>query len=167
MDVGEHRDADLVAALLQDAQAFHQPRATVALDRRAVGLVVGRLVDERHLVVGGDAGQPRGGHERVLLVLDGARTADQRQGRAAADRDAADPDCSRGHAAVECVRPWSRAAFTKPANSGCGSHGRARNSGWTWPATKYGCSASSMISTSCFSAHSPDTRSPCFSSFVT
>src|SRR5262245_40030494 len=60
-------------------------------------------------------------------------------------------------------RPCRRAAPTKPANKGCGAHGRDRNSGWNWPATNHGWSGSSTISTSCFSGHTPEIRNPFFS----
>ena len=46
------------------------------------------------------------------------------------------------------------------AKSGCGSHGRERNSGWNCPATNHGWSGSSMISTSCFSGQMPEMRKP-------
>ena len=84
-------------------------------------------------------------------------------GRAAADRGTG----PIGDLAGDASRALARArapAFTKPAKSGCGSHGRERNSGWNWPATKHGCSGSSMISTSCFSAQMPEMCRPFFSS---
>ncbi len=169
MDVGEHGDAERVAHLAKDAEPFEEPRAAVAVDRRAVGLVVRRLVDERDATLGGDRGQPLGRHQRVLFVLDRAGAPDQRQRRAAADRDGPDPATSvadppltpasprtvesiglgsaveRPHLALpESVglgsavavphlappRSCSSAARTNPAKSGCGSHGRERNSGW-------------------------------------
>ena len=57
------------------------------------------------------------------------------------DRTEADPVCARtqalaasGNCAVRC---W-RAAFTKPANSGCPSRGVEVNSGWNCVATNHG-----------------------------
>ena len=47
----------------------------------------------------------------------------------------ADPDRARpGHAPPW----WSSAAWMNAAKSGCGSHGRERNSGWNCPATNHG-----------------------------
>src|SRR6202008_2861180 len=111
------------------------PRAAVAVDRGAVGLVVGRLVDERDAAIGGDAHQALGGQKSVPFFLEGTRPADRGQRPPPADRDGADGDRPCRHGAV-----CSSAALTKPANNGCGSHGRERNSRWNWPATKYGCS---------------------------
>src|SRR5205807_6480821 len=68
----------------------------VAVDRRAVGLVVGRFVNVGHAVVGGDPRQALGRHERVLFVFDGARTADEHERLPAADGDRADMDFTRG-----------------------------------------------------------------------
>ena len=82
VDVREHRKAQRVAHLAQDAQPLAEPRSAVAVDRRAVGLVVRRLVDERHAPVRRDLRQSLGRHQRVLLVFDRARPADQHQRRA-------------------------------------------------------------------------------------
>ena len=48
MHVGEHRHLDLAANLLEDAQALFHPRTAKRRVRTAVGLVVGRLEDERN-----------------------------------------------------------------------------------------------------------------------
>jgi hypothetical protein len=100
--VGQDREPGLLLDLLQDSQPLGETGAAVGVDRGAVGLVVGRLVDERHAGGGGDALQALRHRERVLLVLDGAGPADHGQGRPASDGDGADPDRPRpGHAP-----PW-------------------------------------------------------------
>ena len=135
VDVGQHRQPGLVLDLLEDAEPLHQPGPPVRVDRRTVGLVVRRLVDEGHPRGRGHPLQALGHHQRVLVVLDGARPPDQGQRRAAPDGDGPDPDRPRrGHAP-----PWrSSAALMKAAKRGCGSQGRERNSGWNCPATNHG-----------------------------
>src|SRR5262249_33302966 len=161
--VGEHRQPGLLLDLPEDAQALDEPGPPIGVDREAVGLVVGRLVDERHARGAGHPLQPLRHHERVLLVLDRARPPDQGERRPAPDGDRADADRpGRAHAAPW----WSSAALVKAANSGCGCQGRERNSGWNCPATNHGGSGSSMISTSCFSAQMPEIRRPFFSSWA-
>src|SRR5690242_14945423 len=60
----------------------------------------------------------------------------------------------------------SRAAETRPENSGCGLVGRDRSSGCAWVATKYGCTdrSSSMNSTSSWSGERPLNTRPAVSS---
>jgi hypothetical protein len=74
--VGEHGHADRLPDTPQDAKAFGEARAAVAAHRGAVGLVIGRLVDEGHTVTAGDIDESLRRHQRVLLVLDRARAAD-------------------------------------------------------------------------------------------
>ena len=82
----------------EDAEPLDEAGPAIGVDRGPVGLVVGRLVDERHARVARSiALQALGDHQRVRLVLDGAGAADQGERRAAADGDAADAD-----------RAWSR-----------------------------------------------------------
>src|SRR5438445_668986 len=92
MDVREHRHAQRVAHLLQDSQSFDEAGPAVAVDRRAVGLVVRRFVDVGHPAVGSDLRQALGRHERVLFVFDRARAADEHEWMPAADGDRADMD---------------------------------------------------------------------------
>src|SRR5206468_11113161 len=135
VDVGEDRHAERITNASENAQSFHEAGAAIAAHRGTVGLVVRRLVDERHTVVSGNHYQSLGSNQGVLLVLDRARATDQHQGAAAADRDRADPDLVRE--GVHAAR-YASAARTKAAKSGWGSHGRDRNSGWNCPATKCG-----------------------------
>ena len=95
VDVREHRDPERGAHLSEDAESLGEARPAVALEGGAVGLVVGRLVDEWHMALGGDRRQALGRRERVLLVLDGARASDQDERPAAADLDAVDLDDGR------------------------------------------------------------------------
>src|SRR5215467_12328168 len=99
----------------------------------AVGLVVGRFVDEGDAGVAGDALQALRHHEGMALVLDGARTADEGQWRAAADGEPGDRNGARGRARRHAPAWWSMAARTKAAKSGWGAQGLERNSGWNCP----------------------------------
>jgi hypothetical protein len=97
--VGQHREAGLVLDPLQDPEPLGEAGPPVGMDRGAVGLVVGRLVDEGHARVAGDPLQTLRHHQGVLLALDGAGPADEGQRRAAPDDDRADADRPRrGHA---------------------------------------------------------------------
>ena len=133
--VGEYRETGLLLDLPEDPEPLDEARPPIGVDRGPVGLVVGRLVDERHTRVRGRPLQALRDHQRVLLVLDCAGAADQGQRRPAPDGDGADADRPRPAHAPPW---WSRAALMNAAKSGCGSHGRERNSGWNCPATNHG-----------------------------
>ena len=108
VDVGEHRHADFPAHPLQDAQTLRHARAAVALVGRAVGLVEGALVDERHARRGGDLAQGLGGFERQLLGLDDARAGDQKHRPAQADLEALEPHPPRPRRPAARRAGWRR-----------------------------------------------------------
>ncbi len=99
VDVGEHGEARDLLHAGQDAQAFLEAGAAIRVHRGPVGLVVGRLVDERDAGGGRDRLQPLGHHQGMRLVLDGARSPDERERCPAPDGDAGDPDGAGRHAA--------------------------------------------------------------------
>ncbi len=95
VNVGQDRQAGALLDVRQDAKALRQARAAVGRHRRAVGLVVGRLEDQRHAELGRSGGKELGHHGRVRLAFDHARSRDQDQRRAPADGDLADFEAAR------------------------------------------------------------------------
>ena len=79
VDVGEDRHADFLLDLGQDLQTLLHAQATERGTRRTVGLVEGRLVDERDTQFRRDLLQGTGGVERHLLGLDHAGAGDQEE----------------------------------------------------------------------------------------
>ena len=88
MHVGQHRQVELLAHALEDAQALLQAQAAKAAERAAVRFVERGLEHERYRKLGRDGFEPlgRGQHER--LALDHAGAGDQEQWLARADRKA-------------------------------------------------------------------------------
>ena len=102
VDVGQHRHADLLLHLCEDLQPLVHPEAAVRLSGAAVGLVVGRFVDERHIELFADLLQRGRSIERHLARFDHARTGDEEQGLVEADFEAA-----KLHALKPRSRSWS------------------------------------------------------------
>ena len=77
--VGKNRHVHFIFHFFQDAQTFHQSRAAIAANGSAIGLVVGRLEDERKIQRTRDALDHFRHEERVLLALDDARPGNQKE----------------------------------------------------------------------------------------
>ena len=121
MDVREHGAAERRLHATEDPQPLPESRAPVGLGGRAVGLVVGRLVDEGNPGVGRDSHQSLRRPEGMRLVLDGARAREERQRVPASDPHGSDrhgaccrTDPARGPSAAggsggrgRSVQPWS------------------------------------------------------------
>src|SRR5690606_9983787 len=156
--VGQHRHADLPLHLAQHAQALLHARPAERGSRGAVGLVEAGLEDEVDAERRGDLLQLTGHVELQLLALDHARAGDQEKRLVAADLESTEVHrralfCHGFAHAVASFSSFppalrSRAARTKPMNSGWPPRGVDRNSGCAWQAMNHGWSASSTISTS-------------------
>ncbi len=79
VDVGEQRQPGLGGDHGQDLEPRLEAGAAEALDRAAVGLVVGGLEDDRHLEAASDGGHRAGRRQRLLLALDDAGAGDDGQ----------------------------------------------------------------------------------------
>src|SRR5690606_29223988 len=90
--VGEHRQTGRVAHLGEDREALVASEAAERVTRRAVGLVVGRLEDQRHAQLARERGETLGVPQRRVAALDDARAGDDRERRAAADAERSDLD---------------------------------------------------------------------------
>src|SRR6185312_8103523 len=148
----------------QDAQALFQSRPAKALAGRAVGLVEAGLEDEVDAEPPGDLLQRAGGVQLQLLGLHHARAGDQEQRVIQPDLEptefhATDSSASFGPL---CTALYSRAARTKPLNSGWPSRGVEVNSGCAWQPRNQGCCCcgSSTISTSRSSIDLPEITRP-------
>ena len=86
VNVREDRDAT-IANPFQDAQSFFDPRPTIGIYTRPIGLIERRLEYERHIQRIGQTRERRGEHVDVFFALDHARSGDQCQRPAAADFD--------------------------------------------------------------------------------
>src|ERR1044072_3531432 len=172
LDAREHRQAGVPRPTAERAAA------------RAVRLPIARLEHERQTALGGERLELGGDGEAELGALHDAGTGDHEQARPAHVRVA---DVERLHvrgasagvpipgtvpgrglsagAGTKSLLPSraarrSSAARTKSRNSGCGSCGRLRSSGWNWTARNHGWSGSSTISTSSRPTHLPESTSP-------
>ena len=138
-------------------------RGTTA--RRAVGLVVRRLEDERHAGARARYRERQRRLDGVRLALDDARPGDEHQRpppmRTPPASTAAHPfTLPRTPSAAAARAPCAVLASTNPANSGCGLSGFDLNSGWNCTATYHGCAGSSTISTNLPSSERPTISRP-------
>src|SRR5690606_1159953 len=163
--VGQHRHADLAAHFAQHAQAFLHAGAAEAGAGGAVGLVEARLEDEVDPEAPGDVLQPAGDVQLQLLGFDHAGAGDQEEGLVETGLEAAQVHAL---ASLSSLPPAlrSRAARTKPTNSGWPLRGVDRNSGCAWQAMNQGCWGSSIISTSRSSIDLAEITRPASSSWV-
>src|SRR5581483_11589606 len=151
--VGQHREARLASYLGEDAKPLVHADAAVAVARRPVRLVEGRLVDDGDSRAGGDVADALGVPQRRVARFDDARPGDQSEWRVAPDEDRPDANGLRQRfttlsppmsgASRRPARCW-RAALMNPLKSGWQSIGRERSSGWNWLATNQGWSRSSI-----------------------
>jgi len=77
VDVGEHRHAELLPDVGENLQPLVHAGSTKRLARAAVGLIVGRLVDEGDAQLRADLLERAGGVERHVARLDYARPGNQ------------------------------------------------------------------------------------------
>src|SRR6185312_13493053 len=149
--VGEHWHTDLALHLAEDAQPLLHARTAEAGAGGTVGLVEAGLEDEVHAEPGGDLLQRARGIQLQLLGLDHARTGDQEQRLVQTDFETAQlhATCSLASFSPSRTALNSRAARTKPMNSGWPSRGVEVNSGCAWQPRNHGCfcCGSSTIST--------------------
>ena len=95
VDVGENRQAGLALDRAQDAQAFIEARPAVGIDAGAIRLVERRLEDGGHPGPRGGFGDHPRDRDGVILGLNHARAADQREGCLIAD-----------HKGIDAGKPW-------------------------------------------------------------
>ena len=96
MNVGEHRDVHFVFDFFQDAQALFEAGAAEAVDRGAVGFVVGRLEDEGHIQRTRDALDDFRHEQGMLFAFNHARARDEEEvARADADVIDLEGSCQR------------------------------------------------------------------------
>ena len=88
--VGEHRDAESIANLLEHGETLLHAGPAKARRGGTVGLVERRLVNEVHADACGDLDQRLGRLERQRLAFHHAGTGNQEQGPVVADFDAAE-----------------------------------------------------------------------------
>src|SRR5262249_46205025 len=143
--------------------------------RGAVRLVERRLVDERERSVRGHAAKSLGVAQGRVARLDDAGAGDERERRAAADRDGSDSRSAGVHYRFTTFRPprtgaprgaagCGSAGRMNPLNSGWQWGGRDLNSGWNWVPRNQGWSPSSIIPTSPPSGDTPEHTRPADSS---
>ncbi|ENN87028.1 hypothetical protein RHSP_12871 [Rhizobium freirei PRF 81] len=77
MNVGQNRKAVLFFQIGEDFHGFFETDATLAGERRAVRLVIGRLIDEADTKLVAEFFQDASYHERMLAAFHLARTGDQ------------------------------------------------------------------------------------------
>ena len=92
MDIGQDRCADLACDVGEDLEAFVEPQPPEALRRTPIGLVVAALEDDGDFAGARDLGDGRSMAQRVLAALDHARSRDEGERTAAAERHASDAD---------------------------------------------------------------------------
>src|SRR5690606_23176860 len=144
---------------------FLDARAAEAAQRGPVGLVEAGLEDEGDAQRRGDFLQLPGHVHLQLLAFDHAGPGDQEQGPVQADLETAQVHAD---ASLSSLPPafFSRAARTKPTNSGWPARGVDWNSGCAWQAMNHGWPGSSTISTSRSSIDLALTTRPASSSWV-
>ena len=153
----------------EDAQPLVEARAAERSPRRAVGLVVRGLEDERDAGAARDVADRERQVDRVRLALDDAGPGDEQQRSAAAHREPGKLESAARRLTLPRRPPpavprraslcrWL--ASTNPANSGCGLSGFDLNSGWNCTATYHGCDGSSTISTNLPSSDRPTISQP-------
>src|SRR6266540_3062298 len=174
MNVGEERQTRFLSDFRQNVEAFLQTRSAEGVLGGAVGLVEGRLVDDRSARLVGDRPDPDGHREGVLPRLDDAGPGEKERRLPAADRVAgSDRDlwrndfaqaissCRSARTFAVSIRPTlaarcARAARMKSLKSGWQAKGLDFNSGWNWQPRNQGWSScSSMISTNLRSGDIP------------
>ena len=92
VDVGQQRQAELLAQIGKDRQRRVEPGPALAGQRGAVRLVEAGLVDEADAEPGGHFLERAGHVEGVLARFQLARAGDQRERRGIGEGDLADPD---------------------------------------------------------------------------
>jgi hypothetical protein len=116
VDIRQHRDAELGANSLEDAQTAVEAESAEACRGAAIRLVERRFEDERNAKLRGDRFQALGRAHDERLALDDARAGDQKKRSIRADLDTREPHAlaTRGS-----LSPWhERAAVMKLVNSG-------------------------------------------------